>query len=232
MIQRDVFSSNEYVEYFKPDEAFNPFRGIYGEKREAILAGMRGLPAESAILDLGGGMGRLSVPLARDHHVTLSDLSGEMLRRAEATAHESKIPPGNLQTVRLNAAEPLPFPNESFNRVLCIDLLVHLPDPIATLREVRRVLKPAGELVIDMSNSNPLWLLRYPRYVGRRPQRWIQTWRAGGVLPEWQGVVRHYTRDEFHYMLSSAGFRMLEECDFGPGWCPKWFLARCRPDLA
>lgn len=229
MIQRDVFSSDEYVDHFKPDQAFNPFHEIYAEKRADILACIRStLAPGGAILDLGGGMGRMSVPLAQNYSVTLCDLSAEMLRLAETAAAESGVPAGNLSTRRLNAADPLPFPDDSFDRALSIDLLVHLPDPVATLRELRRVLKPDGELLVDMSNSSPWWLLRYPRYVGKRPQRWVRTWRGGGVLPEWQSVVRHYSREQFHGMLSSAGFVIAQEWSYGPSWCPKWYLTRCR----
>jgi ubiquinone/menaquinone biosynthesis C-methylase UbiE len=230
MIEPDVFSSDAYVNHFKPDGDFNPFHTIYAEKRADILHCIRGdLASGGTILDLGGGMGRMSVPLAQDYRVTLCDLSGEMLRLATDAAARSAVPAGNLSTHRLNAADPLPFPDAGFDRALSIDLLVHLPDPVQTLRELHRVLKPDGELLVDMSNSSPWWLLRYPQYVGKRPQRWRQTWRGGGVLPEWQSIVRHYSYSDFHAMLSSGRFVCVEEWSYGPAWCPRWYLARCRP---
>jgi ubiquinone/menaquinone biosynthesis C-methylase UbiE len=231
IIQRDIFSSGEYVDHFKPDAGFNPFRVIYDEKRKNILTEVRQRVVRGgAVIDVGGGMGRMSVPLAQDYEVTLCDLSAEMLRLAETAAQDSQVPDGNLSTRHLNAAEPLPFPDDSFDCALSIDLLVHLPDPLATLRELRRILKPSGELFVDMSNSSPWWLLRYPRYVGKRPIRWIQTWRGGGVLPEWQNIVRHYSREHLHAMLSTAEFAIEQEWSYGPTWCPKWYLTRCRRD--
>jgi ubiquinone/menaquinone biosynthesis C-methylase UbiE len=170
----------------------------------------------------------MAVPLARDYAVTLCDISSDMLRLAEMVARERQVPGGNLSTRCLDAAAPLPFPSGNFDRALSIDLLVHLPDPMATLRELRRVLKPDGELLVDISNSRPWWTLRYPRYVGRRPRRWIQTWMGGGVTPEWQEFVRHYTRAQFHGMLAAAGFTVVQEWSYGPPWCAKWFLTRCR----
>jgi ubiquinone/menaquinone biosynthesis C-methylase UbiE len=229
MIERDVFATDQYVEHFKPDQARSPFRAIYAAKRNDVLADVRhDLPTGGTVLDLGGGMGRMAVPLAQDYRVTLCDVSGEMLRLAEKTASEHGIPNDNLTTHRLNASNPLPFSASSFDCILSVDLLVHLPDPVATLCEVRRVLKPNGHLLVDVTNSTPWWLLRYPRYVGRQPRRWLQTWQAGGVLPEWQKVVRHYRRDEFVGMLTSAGFSVSNEWCYGPTWCPKWILARCR----
>ncbi len=46
----------------------------------------------------------------------------------------------------------LPFPDETFDTVLCICLLEHVSDPIAVLRECRRVLKPGGYIL----TSTPL----------------------------------------------------------------------------
>lgn len=171
----------------------------------------------------------MSVPLAQSYSVTLCDLSPEMLRLAQNAAAASQPNTGNLLTRHLNAAEPLPFPDDSFDCALSIDLLVHLPDPIAALAELRRVVKRGGLLLVDMSNSSPWWLMRYPRYVGKYPRRWAQTWRGGGVLPEWQDIVRHYSRDQFHDMLSAAGFTIEREWAYGPKWCAKWYLTRCRP---
>ncbi|MCK4333906.1 class I SAM-dependent methyltransferase [candidate division WOR-3 bacterium] len=45
-------------------------------------------------------------------------------------------------------ASDLPFPNESFDRILCVHLLEHLPDPKKAIGEMARVLKPQGCAVI------------------------------------------------------------------------------------
>ncbi len=229
MIQRDVFTSGRYIEQFKPDAPDNPFQGIYDAKRQDLLRSVgSALAPDDRILDLGGGMGRMAVPLARRNSVVLCDLSPDMLTLAERAAAEAQVPSNNLSTRCVNAADRLPFHDRHFDHVLAIDLLVHLPDPTAALREMARVLKPNGELWVDMTNSTPFWTLRYPRYVGRRPGRWLRTWRGGGVLPQWQSIVHHHSHREFMAMLARAGFTVVDEYAYGPGWCPKWFLARCR----
>lgn len=229
MIQRGVFASGAYRRYFRPEAPDNPFRALYAAKRADVLGCIMGsLAPGGTVLDLGGGMGRMAVPLARLYQVTLCDISPDMLQRAAAAAREQAIPAGNLATRCLDAAAPLPFPSHHFDRALCIDLLVHLRDPVAPLRELHRVLKPGGALLVDVTNSVPWSVFRYPRYVGWRPSRWLRTLRGGGVLPEWQGIVRHYARAQFRTLLTAAGFAIDQEWRYGPWWCPKWFLARCR----
>jgi ubiquinone/menaquinone biosynthesis C-methylase UbiE len=228
-VDRDVFTSGWYAERFRPDDRGDPFHRIYAEKRDGVLAMLGTLPEGSEVLDLGGGMGRIALPLTRRHLVTLSDISTDMLDMARATAARGGLDGDRLTLRRVDANETLPFETGSFSAALAIDLIVHLSDPVATLRELRRVLEPGGMLVVDTTNRRPWWALRYPRYVGRRPGRWYSTLRGGGVLPEWQKIVRHQTRAEFRRMLADAGFVPVEERRFGPPGCPKWFVSRCSP---
>ncbi len=225
-LNRAVFSDGRYPDLFRPDAPENPFRNLYAAKRHDILTIVRSRPG-SRVLDLGGGPGRIAVPLARDRTVTLADVSAEMLERAAGEGRAAGLAPDALILTRLDAADPFPFASGSFDVAIAVDLLVLLPDPVATLRELRRVLAPGGVAVVDTTNRRPHWMLRYPAYVGRRPRRWLRTWRAGGVLPEWTGIVTHHSREEFHRMLEEAGLRIVEERAYGPRVVPKWMLAVC-----
>ena len=229
MVGRDVYASGRYVGHFQPDRARNPFRALYGRKREDVISAVAAqVPAGGTVLDLGGGPGRMAVPLAGRYKVTLGDVSSDMLSMARGAAAEARIPTANLGLLRLDAAGPLPFPRALFDCALCIDVLAHLREPEHTLAELRRVLRPGGLLLIDASNRSPWWLLRYPRALGRRPESWWATWRAGGIRPEWLENVRHLTSTEFAGLLREAGFATFQSWRYGPGWCPKWFLAGCR----
>ncbi|HEY7349038.1 MAG TPA: class I SAM-dependent methyltransferase [Ktedonobacterales bacterium] len=227
--ERSVFQSGAYIQQFQPEERHNPFRHLYARKRLDVLKLAAELLADrpdGRVLDIGGGMGRLAVPLAQQYQVHLCDISEAMLELARKAAQEAAVPPGRLQTSAVDASQPLPFADGSFDLLICLDLLVHLPDPQAAVRELYRVLRPGGAALIDATNGTPWWVFCYPRYVGKRPSRWIQTIRCGGVLPEWAGIVHHMRRKTFLGWLSAAGFAVIGERRYGPlPLLPKWFLA-------
>ena len=211
-----LFTSGNYVENFKPEDEFNPFAADYALKKAAIIGSVDGV--DKTVLDLGGGMGRMSIPLSERHFVTLTDISPDMLELARPHA-------GERLALQVTDARSLPFPASSFDYVLAIDLLPHIPEPADLIAEARRVLKPGGSLIIDCTNSVPLWTLAYPRYIGRRPSRWIGTWRSGGVLPEWSARVKHHRRSQFTRLVGAGGFHIVSLRGFGPRVCPKWYLA-------
>lgn len=227
--ERTIFQTGEYVGHFRPEEQHNPFRQIYAQKRVEVLKLAEELLAGKTaprVLDIGGGMGRIAVPLAERYQVHLCDISEAMLAQARQAAQEAAIPAEQFTTSMVDASKPLPFEDSSFDLIICLDLLVHLPDPQAAVRELYRVLKPGGAALIDASNSVPFWVLFYPRYVGKRPARWLKTLRYGGVLPEWASIVHHMRRKMFLGWLRQAGFAVAGERRYGPlSLFPKWFLA-------
>lgn len=56
----------------------------------------------------------------------------------------------------LAPADALPFPDESFDCVLCTEVLEHCPDPFAALAEMARVLKPGGRIFLTTPFLVPL----------------------------------------------------------------------------
>jgi ubiquinone/menaquinone biosynthesis C-methylase UbiE len=218
-----LFTSGAYVQDFRPDVRSNPFEADYARKRDAVIGSVSG--KDQKVLDVGGGMGRMSIPLSERHFVTLTDLSPQMLDLARPWASE------RLDLRQANARS-LPFEDQQFDYVLCIDVLPHLQDPMEALLEARRVLRPGGTLLVDVTNAVPFWTLAYPSYVGRRPDRWLSVWRAGGVLPEWRQRVRHHRRAELVDYVKKADLELRTIRTFGPRACPKWLLATATRPLA
>jgi 2-polyprenyl-3-methyl-5-hydroxy-6-metoxy-1,4-benzoquinol methylase len=133
----------------------------YSDWQDDILAQVKGL-----VLDLGAGDGAFTVPMVESGlPVVASDLSH--LRLVKLKAHTSRLAECD--------ASNLPFKKQSFDSVLFIEVLEHLPDhetQKAALREFARVLKPSGRLILSTPNR--------PVY---RVMTWFWRW-LGGQKPD------------------------------------------------
>lgn len=112
-----------------------------GYVRAERMAQLADLPTDGRLLDAGGGTGRVARSLGtRVGQIVLADVSLGMLRFAN--------PKPSLNPTAA-ASEYLPFPDNSFERVIMVDALHHVANQEHTARELWRVLKPAGYLVIE-----------------------------------------------------------------------------------
>lgn len=110
------------------------------------------LPAP-LMLDVGGGTGRVAALLQpMVDHLIISDPSAKMLRQAQ---NKGRLASGRLLPVQ-GHAEGLPFPDASFDRVLVVDALHHFRDQRQAVRELVRVVRPGGRLVIEEPDINHL----------------------------------------------------------------------------
>ncbi len=115
-------------------------RAIQLRQPEKIIA-LLGLPVSGALLDAGGGTGRVAQALrGLANPLVVADLSSGMLRQAQGKA--------GLQTVN-SETEKLPFADEAFDRVIMVDALHHVINHEQTARELWRVLKPGGRIVVE-----------------------------------------------------------------------------------
>jgi SAM-dependent methyltransferase len=62
-----------------------------------------------------------------------------------------------LQQVKIGAAEALPYAGNSLDLVTALDVVEHLDDDVAGLKEMKRVLRPGGELVLFVPAFMFLW---------------------------------------------------------------------------
>jgi len=103
------------------------------------------------ILDAGCGTGNLDLILSAENcAVTAIDFSSAMLERAKKklATHES------ISIRDCNLDKTLPFPNDYFDRIVTINVLHALPDPVKTLAEFNRVLKSDGQMIIITLKEN------------------------------------------------------------------------------
>ena len=131
-----------------PFDHFSAIAPIYARATYSSLIKMRevaGLPTKGRLLDIGGGTGRVSSALLSEvDEVVIADVSMGMLDQT----HRPTLKPV------CSHSEFLPFPNDSFERVIMVDALHHVIDQPASAREMLRVLKPGGRIVIEEPDIN------------------------------------------------------------------------------
>ena len=114
---------------------------------EQVIAALA-LPRQARILDAGCGSGRNMIELARRGTVTGVELSDTSVGLARAR-HTGDVISGSVLQ--------MPFASASFDLAVCLDVLEHLEDDRAALRELRRVVAPGGSLLVTVPAYQWLW---------------------------------------------------------------------------
>lgn len=91
------------------------------------------------ILDLGGRDGTLTKYFIDNNEVTIGDIDTNALASAKKNY--------KLETMQVDLNKTLPFQDNSFDTVVMAEVLEHLPYPLITLSEIKRVLKKNGVFI-------------------------------------------------------------------------------------
>ena len=131
-------------------EAPHPF--ITRARLRAILEPRAG----ERLLEVGPGTGYYSLPVAEwvspGGTLALVDVQQEMLDHTMRRAGEQGI--GNISPARADARE-LPFEDDSFDGAYLVTVLGEIPDQAAALRELRRVVRRGGRIVVGELFGDP-----------------------------------------------------------------------------
>jgi len=114
---------------------------VFRSRNSEKLIELTDLPVSGMLLDAGGGTGRISYALTEfASKIIVADLSLDMLYRASTKE--------GLECI-CSHTESLPFSNGSFDRVIMVDALHHVINHETTLKELWRVVKIGGRIVIE-----------------------------------------------------------------------------------
>jgi FkbM family methyltransferase len=196
---------------------------VFRDRHDAAVAWMEGLPrpAGARALDIGCGAGFLSVQMAeRGYQVEAIDASEAMVALARKSAAASPF----AATVNVQSGDvyALPFADGTFDLVVAIALLPWLPRTAPAIREIARVLKPGGHVLLTADNDLRLNTLLDPRYnpqldpLRRRLKDVLvrRGLRQASVFP----TARFHRRGFVDGVLGRAGLRKVagRTIGFGP----------------
>jgi ubiquinone/menaquinone biosynthesis C-methylase UbiE len=171
-----------------------------GEHRQALLAGLSGRVVE---IGAGNGMNFQYYPDTVEEVVALEP-EAYLRAKAAGAAGDAPVP----VSVRDGVADRLPLDDGSFDAAVASLVLCTVPDPRSALGELRRVLKPGGELRF----------LEHVRSDRPRKARIQERLDRSGIWPRVGGGC-HCARDTVG-AIEAAGFHIerLRSLDFGPSW--------------
>jgi len=212
----------------------------YWQLLDRICRLMGEITGETLILDAGCGHGNLGEFLMIDrayrnlrrsegdvlspHYVgvdfipsALKEVKQKMSERAMDVSIRQSVPIGDGQILQTSLCcadlnQPLPFQDGRFDRVVCNLVLAYLRDPLFSLRELVRVLAPAGRMILAILKpvSDPLLVYRdildrLERGEDRGEVRWmLKNWPSIQVV-EYLAGKRMSDRREFESLIDESG---------------------------
>jgi ubiquinone/menaquinone biosynthesis C-methylase UbiE len=152
---RDVFSEDADA-YYESYVGRDSRRAFVFQRRREIVLGL--LKADSGkVLDIGSGPAVYTAQLLdRGNEVWTVDISEKMVQMAEEMM---KAHPRFQQAhFQVGDVENLEFNDKFFDSILCVGVIEYLDKPDRALREMARLLKPGGEVVITGPNrKSPIY---------------------------------------------------------------------------
>jgi len=166
------------------------------------------------VLDLGCGRGRHSHALywhERALDVVMLDLSLDDLKGAVDGFFQ--LPPPSQQPPRsavwcVGDAARLPWPDASFDAVICSEVLEHLPDVDAALAEITRILKPGGRFALSVPRYWPeaiCW--RLSDDYSNTPGGHVRIYDARDLVRQVEAHGVHHWRTHFAHSLHTPWAR-------------------------
>lgn len=148
-------------------------------------------PHSGRVLDVGCGPGHLVLFCANNAiDITGIDSSAGMLN---LTGKRLQQHGRSACLLQVDISKGLPFHKGTFDTIVCESVLNHLDDPVNVLKEICRVLKDEGHLILDVSN------------------RWGIAWRLAIFLSQMSGS---YPKGRIHWISPPTAHRLAREAGF------------------
>jgi SAM-dependent methyltransferase len=175
-----------------------------------------GVQPGDRLLDMGAGGGRHAFEaVRRGARVVALDYDLNDLRSAASTLYamqlEENLPPTAAALCVNGDALRLPFVDGAFDRIICSEVMEHIPDDRGAATELHRVLRPGGTIAVTVPSFGPElvnWALDSEYHAPASPG----------------GHVRIYRKTEISERLCSAGFEVTGSHRAHALHSPYWWL--------
>lgn len=205
-------SARRWSEMYRGDSAV-PEEHFFRRRRDfTVEYVIEACGRDARILDLGCGSGPVTAALRRaGRRVVALDYSLDMLRLAsERVGLGGRDASGLLR----GDSERLPFEAAAFDAVVCLGVISYVRDYRSVLREIHRILKPGGRLVLSTRNQ---WNPRFsdPVQPVKEAVRWLRHPLDGGRK---MTIGRFLSPHEVERRLRETGFAIdrFTGMGFGP----------------
>ncbi len=182
-----------------------------------IAAQAAAVPAGAKVLDVGAG----SAPYRR--------LFGHCDYRTQdfAQLKDDQLRHGGYAPIDVvSEAHAIPVPDASFDVVLCTEVLEHVSEPIAVVREFGRIVAPGGRLILTAPLGSGIHQEPYHFYGGYTPY-WYQRFlgEAGFesiVVAANAGTLRHIAQETIRFARMTRPFGFAAPWTVQLAWAPLW----------
>ncbi|WP_435180658.1 methyltransferase domain-containing protein [Halorussus sp. AFM4] len=173
-------------------DTVNPF--IWNEQMRDEALGLLDIQEGDRVLDVGCGTGFATEGIL-EHTENVHGLDQSVHQLEKAWAKLGKHDPVSFYR---GDAERLPFRDDSFDVVWSSGSIEYWPDPVATLRDMRRVVKPGGQVLV-VGPNNP---------------------KSSVMQKVANAIMLFYDREEADRMFREAGYVDIEHHEMGPAYDP------------
>lgn len=196
MNQNDFEKGKKQLKYHSKNPVYNYLVNGFNNSVEAFFKQIDKNNKPKRILEIGVGEGQITeicLSVFPDAEYVVADIAEGILEVAKETLKNYQ----DQVSFEIQDIKRLPYKDESFDLVICCEVLEHVPDPTLGMRELNRVLKKEGHGIMSVPNE-PIWRIlnmvrgSYLKDFGNTP-----------------GHVNHWSSSSFKKAITNQGFQVI-----------------------